>query len=368
MLIPKGAKDAIFGIVEAFVQDKRPFKVNLSVGAYRDNDGKPWILPSVKKVKPMDNFEYLPIEGLESFRKQACNLAYGHEAAIVQTISGTGALRVGAEFLAKFWGKRVYLSNPTWANHPAIFKTAGFDVSEYRYYNKETKKVDIKGMIEDIHSAPKKSVFLLHACAHNPTGVDLKQNEWMEVLDAIQKNNHFAFFDMAYQGFATGDLERDAYAVRLFAKNNAKMCLAQSFAKNMGLYNMRVGAFSIPHLNVENVESQLKLIIRPMYSNPPAMGAHIAATVMQDKSWLSELKIMSDRIKLMRQLLQQKLGNNWTHITDQIGMFCYTGLNPQQVDTLAKDYAIYLTSDGRISISGLNPTNIDHVAESFSKV
>lgn len=250
----------------------------------------------------------------------------------------------------------------------------------YRYFNPQNNGLDLKGMLEDLEKAPEQSVFLLHACAHNPTGVDPKPEEWRQIAQTMSKKGHFAFFDMAYQGFASGDCTTDAQALRLFVKEGIPVMLAQSYAKNMGLYGERVGALSVVCKDVEEKErilSQLKIIVRPMYSNPPLHGARLVATVLGDSAlkaqWYQEVKMMADRIIGMRTQLKsalERLGSkhDWKHITEQIGMFCYTGLKPEQVERLTREFHVYLTKDGRISIAGINSSNVEYLAQAIHKV
>jgi len=300
----------------------------------------------------------------------------------VQAISGTGALRTGAEFLSKFHsGHRVvYQPTPTWGNHVPIFKFAGLDVKQYRYYDKATCGFDEKGALEDIANIPERSIILLHACAHNPTGVDPTPEQWKKIAEVVKKRNLFVYFDMAYQGFASGCIDRDAFAVRYFIEQGHDMALAQSFAKNMGLYGERVGAFSIIGQSADEaarVMSQIKILVRPMISNPPIHGARIASRILNNpelrKQWLVEVKGMADRIIKMRKELRDLLTKegskrNWQHITDQIGMFCFTGINSDQVDKLMKQYSIYLTKDGRISVAGISSNNVDYLAHALHQV
>ncbi|RHZ54740.1 hypothetical protein Glove_423g19 [Diversispora epigaea] len=394
--VPQGPPDAILGITDAYRKDSHPKKMNLGVGAYRDDTGKPYVLNAVRKAEKkifedkLDK-EYLPITGLATFTKEAAILAYGSESeplkegriSITQTISGTGGLRVGGVFLNRFYShnKTIYLPTPTWGNHNAVFKDSGLEISQYRYYDKATCGLDFNGLIEDIKNAPKNSIFLLHACAHNPTGVDPTPQQWDEISQIIKERDHFPFFDMAYQGFASGDTNRDAYAIRKFISDGHRLALTQSFAKNMGLYGERAGAFSIITGNLKEkaaVDSQLKLVIRPMYSNPPMNGARIASYVLSDpelnKEWLDEVKMMADRIITMRNKLKEHLvkdfesKRSWDHITDQIGMFCFTGLTPNQVEALTKKYHVYLTKDGRISIAGISSSNVKYLAEAIHEV
>ncbi|KAI6088741.1 aspartate aminotransferase [Hypoxylon rubiginosum] len=380
-------------ITEAFKADTFEEKINLGVGAYRDDQGKPYVLPSVRAaednvISKRLNKEYLGITGLPEFTKAAAELAYGKGSSalerlvITQSISGTGALRIAAAFLARWYPgeKTIYIPTPSWANHKAVFSDSGLKVEQYRYYDKKTIGLDFEGMLADIKAAPKGSMFLFHACAHNPTGVDPTQEQWKEISEAVKAQGHFAFFDMAYQGFASGDTDKDAFAVRYFVEQGHNICLAQSFAKNMGLYGERVGAFSILAADAEEkkrLDSQVKILIRPLYSNPPLHGARIAAEILGtpalNQQWLGEVKDMAERIITMRALLKQnleKLGSahDWSHITSQIGMFAYTGLDAPAMDKLAKEYSVYATKDGRISVAGITSGNVGRLAEAIYKV
>ncbi|KAI1193381.1 aspartate aminotransferase [Nemania serpens] len=363
------------------------------VGAYRDDKGKPYVLPSVrtaeeKVIAAKLNKEYAGITGVPEFTKAAALLAYGKDSsaldrlAITQSISGTGALRIGAAFLERFYpgDKTIYIPNPSWANHKAVFNDAGLKVQQYRYYDKNTIGLDFAGMLADIKAAPEGSAFLFHACAHNPTGVDPTQEQWREISQAVKGRGHFAFFDMAYQGFASGDTDKDAFALRHFIDEGHNVCLAQSFAKNMGLYGERVGAFSIVGASAEEkkrIDSQVKILVRPLYSNPPVHGARIASEILNTPAlygqWLGEVKDMADRIITMRALLKdnlEKLGSShdWSHITSQIGMFAYTGLDAAAMETLAKEHSVYATKDGRISVAGITTGNVGRLAEAIYKV
>ncbi|ETN43308.1 uncharacterized protein HMPREF1541_02467 [Cyphellophora europaea CBS 101466] len=392
--VKEGPPDAILGITEAFKKDSFSEKINLGVGAYRDDQGKPYVLPSVREAeqkvvgKALDK-EYAGITGVPSFTKAAALLAYGPDSAaikedriaITQSISGTGALRIGGAFLERFYphGKAIYIPTPSWANHKAVFTDSGLDVKQYKYYNKDTIGLDFDGMVADLKAAPENSIVLLHACAHNPTGIDPTPEQWKQISQVVKEKGHFPFFDMAYQGFASGDTDKDAYPIRLFIEEGHQMVLAQSFAKNMGLYGERVGAFSVVCESAEEkkrLDSQIKILVRPLYSNPPVHGARIASEILNDpslnKQWLGEVKGMADRIIKMRALLKenlQKLGSkqNWDHITNQIGMFAYTGLKPEQMEVLAKEHSVYATKDGRISVAGITSANVKRLAESIYK-
>ncbi|ODO05791.1 hypothetical protein I350_04852 [Cryptococcus amylolentus CBS 6273] len=376
--VPAGPPDPILGVTEKFKADKSPKKINLGVGKspsarIRDGNGKPYVLPT----------------GLADFTKLAAELAYGKDSkpivenrlAITQSISGTGALRIGTAFLARWFpnAKTIYLPTPTWGNHIPISKDSGLEVKQYKYFDKDTVGLDFEGMKADIEKAPDGSIILLHACAHNPTGIDPTEAQWKELSTLLKSKNHFPFFDMAYQGFASGDTLRDAFAVRYFVEQGHQILLCQSFAKNMGLYGERVGAISFVCESEEErkrVDSQLKIIIRPLYSNPPVHGARLVTTILSDPTlnaeWLTEVKGMADRIIEMRERLYNKLveldtPGEWGHIKSQIGMFSFTGLKAEQVDALAQKASIYLTRDGRISMAGLNAGNVDYFAESVSK-
>ncbi|KAI0515115.1 aminotransferase [Xylaria bambusicola] len=380
-------------ITEAFKADSFEKKINLGVGAYRDDKGKPYVLPSVrtaeeKVVNAKLNKEYAGITGVPEFTKAAAILAYGKDSpaldrlAITQSISGTGALRIAAAFLQRFYpgDKTIYIPNPSWANHKAVFSDAGLKVQQYRYYDKNTIGLDFEGLIADIKAAPKGSIFLFHACAHNPTGVDPSQEQWKEISEAVKAQGLFSFFDMAYQGFASGDTDKDAFALRYFVEQGHEVCLAQSFAKNMGLYGERVGAFSILGSSAEEkkrLDSQVKILVRPMYSNPPIHGARVASEILNTpalyQQWLGEVKEMADRIITMRSLLKnnlEKLGSShdWSHITSQIGMFAYTGLDAESMKKLAKEHSVYATMDGRISVAGITSDNVGRLAEAIYKV
>jgi len=392
--VPMGPADPILGLTQEFNADKNPKKVSLGVGAYRDGAGKPFVLDCVRAaeadiVSSKMNKEYLGIVGLPEFIGHSVKLMLGPDAmsggnvAAVQTLSGTGGCRLVGEFYSRFLGKDtpIYMPNPTWANHKNIFRDAGLSVQSYRYWDPKSLGLDLEGMLADIKAMPAKSVLLLHACAHNPTGVDPTMDQWKQISDAVAaKEDCYVFFDAAYQGFASGDPERDAGAVRLFLERGHKMALCQSFAKNFGLYGERVGCLSMICADADEakrVESQLKILIRPMYSNPPVHGARIVSKVLGDealtKQWRGECKGMADRIISMRTALRSKLEglgskHSWQHVTDQIGMFCYSGLTEEQVLKLRSEYAIYITNDGRISMAGVTESNVDYLAESMVKV
>ena len=442
--IPEGPPDAILGIAEAFKACTDEKKVNVCVGAYRDSKGKPWILPSVRKAEERlladtsANKEYAPIAGDAKYVELALKFAYGSDADLsntagVQSLSGTGACRIGGHFFAKFAPKPegmtslpIYIPNPTWGNHVKIFQECGMEVRRYRYYNSKTNGLDYDGLIADLKEAPNGSVILLHACAHNPTGCDPTMDQWKDISNLIKEKSHHVFFDSAYQGFASGDAEADAAALRFFVNEGHNVVLAQSFAKNFGLYGERTGTLSIVCNSSEEksaVMSQLKLIIRPMYSSPPIHGSSIVKTVLTDveltKEYYDNCSEMAERIKSMRNRLIEVLKevgstHDWSHVTSQIGMFAFTGMcnyfffsfamlldkayltfslslfiyyycasincyyletiknhlgmSSEMCDELTSKYSIFLTRDGRISLAGLNEGNIEYVAKAIHDV
>jgi len=334
--------------------------------------------------------EYAPITGDPQYVSRALAFAYGEESEAlssgriigVQTLSGTGACRIAGEFFARFLPKdtTIYVSDPTWGNHIPIMELSGLTVKRYRYLNRQTNSLDLKGYLEDIEAAPAGSIFLLHACAHNPTGVDPTSDEWSQISAAILAGGHHVLMDCAYQGFASGDAEFDAGAIRKFVDEGHSMLLAQSFAKNFGLYGERVGTLSVVCADAEQAErvaSQLKLIIRPMYSSPPIHGALIVKEVLADDAlraqYYGECKDMANRILRMRALLKEQLvsagsSHNWDHVTEQIGMFAFTGMSAAMCDELTEKYNIFLTRDGRISMAGINDGNVGYVAGAIHDV
>ncbi|KAI9817919.1 MAG: Aspartate aminotransferase, cytoplasmic [Thelocarpon impressellum] len=427
--VPQAPEDPLFGLMAAYRKDTFDKKVDLGIGAYRDDDAKPWVLPVVKKADeilrndPNLNHEYLPIAGLADFTSAAAKLMLGADSPAlqqqrvtsVQTISGTGAVHLGALFLAKFYpypDKTVYFSAPTWANHNQIFSNVHIPIKVYQYFSAETKGLDFRGMLDTIERAAEGSIILLHACAHNPTGVDPTRDQWKEIAQVIRQKRHFPFFDCAYQGFASGDVNRDAWAVRYFVEQGFELCIAQSFAKNLGLYGERAGCFHFvaspgadASSTVSRVASQLAILQRSEISNPPAYGARIASLVLNDAGlfaeWEANLRTMSGRIIDMRRQLRAKLEaldtpGSWEHITDQIGMFSFTGLTEAQVLNIRLDAHVYMTRNGRISMAslplslalpnasstgtaladelvcvraqaGLNSKNVEYVAQAFDR-
>ncbi|GMM33586.1 aspartate transaminase [Saccharomycopsis crataegensis] len=424
--INKLPPDSLFGLKARMSADTRKFKVDLGIGAYRDNSGKPWILPSIKSAEkklqedPTFNHEYLPIAGNPKFVDAALQVLVSDDAVYrqikdrtvsAQTLSGTGALHFAGTFLSRFINKApedkiIYVSDPTWANHKQIFELLGFQVKTYPYWNPSTKSLNINEMLQTINNASSGSIFLLHAVAHNPTGLDPTKEQWNLILDAIKSKQHFPLFDIAYQGFASGSLVEDSYSLRLGIQklSNSPIMICQSFAKNLGLYGERVGAVHLilpeifskhpaatavktnvapdaeedPEEFKEAVASQFKKITRSELSNPPAYGSKVAAEVLTDPQlraqWEQDLKTMSSRIYSMRVALRDALTNkyktpgNWDHIVKQIGMFSFTGLSKQEVQRLEEKHGVYLTSTGRASVAGLNENNVDFTAQAIDEV
>jgi len=395
--IPAAPPIEVFKLSADYQADQTPNKVSLGVGAYRDDQGKPWILPVVKKAetelaKEIEeekiNHEYLPVLGHVAYAEAAKQLILGSESPAVknglsfgiQCLSGTGALRVGADFLQQQLKCSVVLvSDPTWGNHNLIFRFAGFaEIRKYRYWDKENRNLNFAGMVEDIKAAPERSVVVLHGCAHNPTGIDPSKSQWEQIADIIEEKKLIPFFDCAYQGFASGDLDSDAWAVRYFVdERKMEIFCSQSFSKNFGLYNERAGNLTVvvkdPSV-IANTKSQLTLIVRGSYSNPPAHGARVVEKVLNNDAlfaeWKDNIKTMAGRIIAMRKSLRDRLEalgtpGTWNHITDQIGMFSFTGLNPEMCEFLVKEKHIYLLRSGRISMCGVTPGNVDYVANSI---
>ncbi|CAG5945760.1 unnamed protein product [Menidia menidia] len=376
--------------------------------AYRTDDCLPWVLPVVKKVERLIvedsslNHEYLPILGLPEFRSAASKVALGDDSAAikenrvggVQALGGTGALRIGAEFLRRWYNgvnntaTPVYVSAPTWENHNSVFADAGFkDIRPYHYWDAANRGLDRAGFLDDLEKAPEHSIFVLHACAHNPTGTDPTQEDWKAIAEIMKRRNLFVFFDSAYQGFASGSLEKDAWAIRYFVSEGFELFIAQSFSKNFGLYNERVGNLTVVARDNENLSrilSQMEKIVRTTWSNPPSQGARIVSKTLNCPelfaewyaptpptiTWKDNVKTMAERVLLMRDQLRSKLETQgtpgtWNHITQQIGMFSFTGLNPKQVEFMIKEKHVYLMASGRINMCGLTTKNIDYIAQSI---
>ncbi|CAL8329858.1 unnamed protein product [Merluccius merluccius] len=396
--VPQAPPVAVFKLTADFREDSHPQKVNLGVGAYRTDECQPWVLPVVKKVERLIvedaslNHEYLPILGLPEFRSASSKVALGDDSpaikenrvGAVQALGGTGALRIGGEFLRRWYNGTnntatpIYVSAPTWENHNAVFADAGFkDIRPYHYWDGAKKGLDLSGLLDDLEKAPEGSVFVLHACAHNPTGTDPTQDEWKQIAEVMKRRKLFVFFDSAYQGFASGSLDKDAWAIRYFVSEGFELFVAQSFSKNFGLYNERVGNLTVVAQDNENLTrilSQMEKIVRTTWSNPPSQGARIVSKTLNCPElfteWKGNVKTMADRVLLMRDQLRAKLlalgtPGTWDHITQQIGMFSFTGLNPKQVEYMIKEKHVYLMASGRINMCGLTSKNIDYVAQSI---
>lgn len=386
--------DPIFGIMSEFSADTDPNKISLVAGTYRDDNGKPYILKSIRKAqqiiidKKLD-MEYLGIDGDRGFVDNSVKVAYTGEfsalkegrVSAIQTLSGTGSLYLVFKFLADHYkgARTLYIPDPTWPNHYGVSEDAGLQWKHYPYYDIKNQRINMEALLDCLDKAENESAVLLHTCAHNPTGLDPTKVEWNQILEVVKRKRHFPIFDNAYQGFASGDLDQDAYSLRKFANAGVNLALCQSYAKNFGLYGQRVGCLSIicDSKDEANVAlGHLKQYARRMYSNPPKHGALLANTVWSDKEltqeWYEDLVLMSSRIQDMRTSLYQELKNagsklNWDHIMKQIGMFAYTGLSKDQVLECKKQH-LYLTMDGRISVSGLNTKNVKKVAEIFHNV
>jgi aspartate aminotransferase len=386
------APDEIFNTGIRYRADNDPRKVDVGVGAYRTDEGKPLVLNSVKKAEQLVlkdvslNKEYLAIDGDAKFVKLARELLFGSNSqaikenriATLQGISGTGSLRVATDFIWQFLprGTAIYYSKPTWGNHLSIFQHtgAGLTAKPYRYWDAKGRKIDLDGLLEDLRNAPERSVILLHACAHNPTGMDPTREQWKKIAEVIKSRNHLPFFDSAYQGFASGDLDADAWAVRYFVEQGFELIASQSFAKNFGLYNERVGTVSFVARDAKTaaaVLSQAKIVVRANYSNPPSHGARVAATILSNPElkaeWIAELKGMANRINEMRKALRGELERlktpgDWSHVTTQIGMFSFLGVSPAAAKHIVDKWHVYMLSNSRISIAGLNSKNVKYVA------
>lgn len=386
----------VYDLIKAHREDISDKKVDLSIGIYRSNEGDAWMLPVVARIESQIarneeyDHEYLPVTGDETFTKAAVEHLLGADSPAIaenrafgcQALSGTGALRLGTELLARVLHMKTYcVSIPTWDNHDDVFTYGGFTKAlRYRYWDPIARGIDIDGMLADLNAAPEGSVINFHACAHNPTGCDPTHAQWKMIADVCEAKRHFPFFDSAYQGFASGDPSVDAFSVRYFVSRGFEIMCAQSFVKNFGLYSERIGNLVIVLKNRDKlpaVVSQLEQLIRGMYCNPPAYGSRVVGIILSDsdlrKEWMMCMKLMSARIIHMRKMLYDhlvalKTPGTWNHITDQIGMFSYTGISEVQSKRLAEEFHIYLPKSGRISISGLNERNVEYVARAIHYV
>jgi aromatic-amino-acid transaminase len=386
-------RDPILGITEGFNADTRPTKVNLGVGVYYDDNGKIPLLTAVKtaekaRLEAMPARGYQPIEGLAAYNQAVQKLLFGVESPLlkdgrvitVEALGGTGALKVGADYLKRLFPEaKVYISDPSWENHRALFESAGFTVENYPYYDTATRGVNFSGMKSCLEGLPANSVVVLHACCHNPTGADITAAQWQEVVDVIRAKNLVAFIDMAYQGFADG-IAQDAVALDLFAASGLQFFVSSSFSKSFSLYGERVGALSIVAESKDEaarVMSQVKRVVRTNYSNPPTHGGAVVAAVLASpelrQQWEDELAGMRERIRAMRVGLVEKLKSrgvtqNFDFVVTQRGMFSYTGLTAAQVDRLRDEFGIYAVSTGRICLAALNSKNIDYVADAIATI
>lgn len=387
--VEQAPRDPVIGMQEKFNESKSAQKVNLGVGEYKDEMGLPYRLDSVKKAKEIVQknpypVSYLPITGSKKFNELSQNLVFGENnkrILTVQTLSGTGALSLTAAYLKKFEkADTVYFSDPTWPNHFNIFKSAGHKTATYPYLDRENFTVKTDEMLEFFEKLPDGSTICIQPAAHNPTGVDLSTDDWDKLIKVFKEKNHFAILDTAYQGFCSGDVKVDRFGVLKFMESGLPFFVCQSYAKNMGLYCERVGSLSMvaeSDKEIPNLESQIKIIIRSLYSSPPAFGAKCIEQILGSQeltnAWYNDLKIMSTRISKMRMDLHSKIVSSnpklkMDHIVNQRGMFCYTGLTPQQTALIEQRHSIFMSKDGRISISGLNESNVDYVAKAIVDV
>ncbi|RZF29308.1 aspartate/tyrosine/aromatic aminotransferase [Paraburkholderia sp. UYCP14C] len=391
--IPAYPGDPILSLNEDFQLDPRPNKVNLSIGIYFDDAGKLPVIDAVRRAETalLDAIgprSYLPMAGLPLYRDTAQALVFGADSAAraegriatLQTLGGSGALKVGADFLKRYFpGSQVWISDPSWENHRVIFEGAGHTVNTYPYYDPQTGGLRFAEMLAAIDALPEQSVVLLHACCHNPTGVDLSPAQWAELVPVLQRRKLIAFVDMAYQGFGAG-LEEDAAPVRLLADAHVPLIVANSFSKNFSLYGERVGALSVVCKSADEaarVAGQLMSAVRANYSNPPTHGACLVANVLADAtlraSWEAELGAMRERILAMRNVIHAGLDGRVDEVlraryVAQRGMFTYTGLSESQVERLRNEYAVYVLRSGRMCVAGLNARNADYVASSIAAV
>jgi len=383
--------DAILGLTEAFRKDPRPEKINLGVGVYKDEHNRTPVLACVKKAEQIllekeDTKNYLSIGGDPAFGNAVEPVIFGTDLAVsgrirtVHTPGGTGALRVAADFLYRCFGsKKIWMSDPTWANHPAVFQAAGHTVAEYPYYDPETKDIRWDAFIETLRGVPAGDVVLLHGCCHNPCGIDLTLAQWTEVARAATERGWLPLIDFAYQGLADG-LDADAEGVRAVVNLVPEALVCSSFSKNFGLYRERCGALSMTASDsdtVNRVFSQVEKAVRANYSNPPAHGGLIVTTVLNNTDlralWESEVTAMRDRINDMRRLFVETLASkgvdqDFSFITRQKGMFSFSGLNKEHVRRLREEYAIYIVGSGRINVAGMTPNNMDRLCGAIADV
>ncbi|MFN0121024.1 MAG: aromatic amino acid transaminase [Blastocatellia bacterium] len=384
--------DPIIGLTEAFNNDTRPTRVNLGVGVYQDASGKVPVLNVVREAESrwyaQENTKtYMGIDGFPAYNQAVQKLLFGADSQViaesraltVQALGGTGALKIGADFLRRFFPEsQVWISNPSWENHQMLFEAAGFRVNNYPYYDAETHGLNFNAMTETLRKLPARSIVVLHACCHNPTGVDLSREQWLLVLDICRNHALIPFLDFAYQGFGEG-LEQDAFAVRSFAEAGIPCLIASSFSKSFAMYRERVGALTILTGSAEETKrtlSQVKRVIRTNYSSPASHGAQIVNLVLGDpllfEQWQAELSQMRERILQMRQLFVEKLREkgveqDFSFITRQHGMFSYSGLGPEIVKTLREKYGLYIVGSGRVCLAAMNENNIGYICEAIAE-
>ncbi|OGA19608.1 MAG: aromatic amino acid aminotransferase [Betaproteobacteria bacterium RIFCSPLOWO2_02_FULL_66_14] len=391
--VPMAPKDPILGVTEAFNADANPRKVNLGVGVYYDENGKVPLLECVRRAEQAHlargaPHAYLPIDGLQAYDRAVMQLLFGAESTAVrdgrvvtvQALGGTGGLKIGADFLRRMAPEaKVWISDPSWENHRALFESAGFTVESYPYYDAATRGVEFGAMLKGLQSMPAGAIVVLHACCHNPTGADLTADQWRQVLQAVRERALIPFLDIAYQGFGDG-IDADGVPVRLFSTEYSPLFVSSSYSKSFSLYGERVGALSVVTTGSEEsarVLSQLKRTIRANYSNPPTLGGQIVATVLSTPElralWEQELAAMRERIKAMRQALLEGIQRrapdaDFAFILRQRGMFSYSGLTRDQVARLREESSIYAIDSGRICVAALNRGNVDYVSEAIAKV
>jgi aromatic-amino-acid transaminase len=391
--VPLAPKDPILGVTELFVADQNPDKVNLGVGVYYDENGKVPLLECVRRVEQQQVLQgaprpYLPIDGLKGYDQAVQALIFGTDAPVladkrvvtVQALGGTGGLKIGADFLRQLSPRaEVWISDPSWENHRALFESAGFMVQAYPYYDPATRGIRFEAMLAALQALPAGSIVVLHSCCHNPTGADLSQEQWRKVLEVVQARGLVPFLDLAYQGFSEG-IDADAYAARLFAGAMSPVFLSSSFSKSLSLYGERVGAFSLVAGSADEAAralSQIKHLVRTNYSNPPTHGGDIVARVLTSPElralWEKELGGMRERIKAMRKALAEGIRQrvpsaDWSFVLNQHGLFSYTGLSKAQVERLRTEFSIYAIDTGRICVAALNARNIGYVADAIAKV
>ncbi|KAJ3546719.1 hypothetical protein NM208_g1871 [Fusarium decemcellulare] len=383
--------DPIFEVTKRYNADQFPNKVNLGQGTYRDENAQPWVLPSVRAAEKLivdPGHEYLPIEGLQSFRDEATKLLFHDTAALkenriasCQSISGTGSLLLVGLALKKAQAgiENILITDPTWSNHDLLFRSIGYSITKLPYY--KDRAFDYEGFMKTLKAADKRSAVVLHACAHNPTGCDPTREQWKEIAAVIKENGIYPIIDSAYLGFNSGSYDEDAWAIRYLIEDlGLEVAVGMSFAKNMGLYGERVGLTAFVTSSEDTKRTAFSLLQnaqRQTVSNPPVYGARIAATVLSNpeclKQWQQDLVTMSSRIRSMRQKLYDELvrlqtPGDWSHIINQTGMFGYTGISKPQIERLEEHYHIYMANTSRISLAGLNEKNVEYVAKSLDEV